>query len=162
MNIKEEIEKTYENFRVTFLKEKGESLEHLEMSEVRDQFKQWIDLKSNIFTDMIHAEDSFLYIYHFTELQEIRRKSIYLQELRDQNFFYKFMQEFFDDNSPSGLQELKVHQINNESDKIWYGKGESNEIIQQWRRERFKNYLRPIPYLYFLLAFLSSFYLSYS
>ena len=51
------------------------------------------------------------------------------------------MQEFFDDNSPSGLQELKVHQINNESDKIWYGKGESNEIIQQWRRERFKNYL---------------------
>ncbi|MDG2019858.1 MAG: hypothetical protein P8J48_03060 [SAR86 cluster bacterium] len=141
MNIKEEIEKTYENFRVTFLKEKGESLEHLEMSQVRDQFKQWIDLKSNIFTDMIHAEDSFLYIYHFTELQEIRRKSIYLQELRDQNFFYKFMQEFFDDNSPSGLQELKVHQINNESDKIWYGKGESNEIIQQWRRERFKNYL---------------------
>ena len=141
MNIKEEIEKTYENFRVTFLKEKGESLEHLEMSEVRDQFKQWIDLKSNIFTDMIHAEDSFLYIYHFTELQEIRRKSIYLQELRDQNSFYKFMQEFFDDNSPSGLQELKVHQINNESDKIWYGKGESNEIIQQWRRERFKNYL---------------------
>ena len=141
MNIKEEIEKTYDNFRVTFLKEKGESLEHLEMSEVRDQFKQWIDLKSNIFTDMIHAEDSFLYIYHFTELQEIRRKSIYLQELRDQNFFYKFMQEFFDDNSPSGLQELKVHQINNESDKIWYGKGESNEIIQQWRRERFKNYL---------------------
>ena len=141
MNIKEEIEKTYENFRVTFLKEKGESLEYLEMSEVRDQFKQWIDLKSNIFTDMIHAEDSFLYIYHFTELQEIRRKSIYLQELRDQNFFYKFMQEFFDDNSPSGLQELKVHQINNESDKIWYGKGESNEIIQQWRRERFKNYL---------------------
>ena len=140
MNIKEEIEKTYENFRVTFLKEKGESLEHLEMSEVRDQFKQWIDLKSNIFTDMIHAEDSFLYIYHFTELQEIRRKSIYLQELRDQNFFYKFMQEFFDDNSPSGLQELKVHQINNESDKIWYGKGESNEIIEQWRRERFKNY----------------------
>ncbi|MDG1681431.1 MAG: hypothetical protein P8I23_05190 [SAR86 cluster bacterium] len=141
MNIKEEIEKTYENFRVTFLKEKGESLEHLEMSQVRDQFKQWIDLKSNIFTDMIHAEDSFLYIYHFTELQEIRRKSIYLQELRDQNFFYKFMQEFFDDNSPSGLQELKVHQINNESDKIWYGKGESNEIIQQWRKERFKNYL---------------------
>ena len=141
MNIKEEIEKTYENFRVTFLKEKGESLEHLEMSEVRDQFKQWIDLKSNIFTDMIHAEDSFLYIYHFTELQEIRKKSIYLQELRDQNFFYKFMQEFFDDNSPSGLQELKVHQINNESDKIWYGKGESNEIIEQWRRERFKNYL---------------------
>jgi len=141
MNIKEEIEKTYENFRVTFHKEKGESLEHLEMSEVRDQFKQWIDLKSNIFTDMIHAEDSFLYIYHFTELQEIRRKSIYLQELRDQNFFYKFMQEFFDDNSPSGLQEHKVHQINNESDKIWYGKGESNEIIQQWRRERFKNYL---------------------
>ena len=141
MNIKEEIEKTYENFRVTFLKEKGESLEHLEMSEVRDQFKQWIDLKSNIFTNAIHAEDSFLYIYHFTELQEIRRKSIYLQELRDQNFFYKFMQEFFDDNSPSGLQELKVHQINNESDKIWYGKGESNDIIQQWRKERFKNYL---------------------
>ena len=84
---------------------------------------------------------TFLYIYHFTELQEIKRKSIYLQELSDQKNFYRFMQEFFDDNSPSGLQELKVHQINNESDKIWYGKGESNDIIQQWRKERFKNYL---------------------
>jgi len=27
------------------------------------------------------------------------------------------IQEFFDENSPSGLQDLKVHQINNESDK---------------------------------------------
>ena len=141
MSVKEDIERTYEKFKVIFSEENGESLEHLEMSQVRDQFKQWIDIKSKFFTDVINAEDTFLYIYHFTELQEIKRKSIYLQELRDQKNFYRFMQEFFDDNSPSGLQELKVHQINNESDKIWYGKGESNDIIQQWRKERFKNYL---------------------
>ena len=141
MSVKEDIERTYEKFKVIFSEENGESLEHLEMSQVRDQFKQWIDIKSKIFTDVINAEDAFLYIYHFTELQEIKRKSIYLQKLRDQKNFYRFMQEFFDDNSPSGLQELKVHQINNESDKIWYGKGESSDIIQQWRKERFKNYL---------------------
>jgi hypothetical protein len=141
MSVKEDIERTYEKFKVIFSEENGESLEHLEMSQVRDQFKQWIDIKSKIFNDVINAEDTFLYIYHFTELQEIKRKSIYLQELRDQKNFYRFMQEFFDDNSPSGLQELKVHQINNESDKIWYGKGESNDIIQEWRKERFKNYL---------------------
>ena len=141
MSVKEDIERTYEKFKVIFSEENGESLEHLEMSQVRDQFKQWIDIKSKIFTDVINTEDTFLYIYHFTELQEIKRKSIYLQELRDQKNFYRFMQEFFDDNSPSGLQELKVHQINNESDKIWYGKGESNDIIQEWRKERFKNYL---------------------
>ena len=141
MSVKEDIERTYEKFKVIFSEENRESLEHLEMSQVRDQFKQWIDIKSKIFTDVINAEDTFLYIYHFTELQEIKRKSIYLQELSDQKNFYRFMQEFFDDNSPSGLQELKVHQINNESDKIWYGKGESNDIIQQWRKERFKNYL---------------------
>ena len=141
MSVKEDIERTYEKFKVIFSEENGESLEHLEMSQVRDQFKQWIDIKSKIFNDVINAEDTFLYIYHFTELQEIKRKSIYLQELRDQKNFYRFMQEFFDDNSPSGLQELKVHQINNESDKIWYGKGKSNDIIQEWRKERFKNYL---------------------
>ena len=141
MSIKEDIERTYKKFKVIFSEENGESLEYLEMSQVRDQFKQWIDIKSKIFTDVINAEDTFLYIYHFTELQEIKRKSIYLQELSDQKNFYRFIQEFFDDNSPSGLQELKVHQINNESDKIWYGKGESNDIIQQWRKERFKNYL---------------------
>ena len=141
MSVKEDIERTYEKFKVIFSEENGESLEHLEMSQVRDQFKQWINIKSKIFTDVINAEDTFLYIYHFTELQEIKRKSIYLQELSDQKNFYRFMQEFFDDNSPSGLQELKVHQINNESDKIWYGKGESNDIIHQWRKERFKNYL---------------------
>ena len=141
MSVKEDIERTYKKFKVIFSEENGESLEYLEMSQVRDQFKQWIDIKSKIFTDVINAEDTFLYIYHFTELQEIKRKSIYLQELSDQKNFYRFIQEFFDDNSPSGLQELKVHQINNESDKIWYGKGESNDIIQQWRKERFKNYL---------------------
>ena len=141
MSVKEDIERTYEKFKVIFSEENGESLEHLEMSQVRDQFKQWIDIKNKIFIDVINAEDTFLYIYHFTELQEIKRKSIYLQELRDQKNFYRFMQEFFDDNSPSGLQELKVHQINNESDKIWYGKGKSNDIIQEWRKGRFKNYL---------------------
>jgi hypothetical protein len=89
---------------------------------------------------MIHAEDAFLYIYHFTELQEIKKKSIYLRELSDPLSYQRFIQEFFDGNSPSGLQELKVHQINNESDKIWFGRENSKEIIDAWREERFRNY----------------------
>ena len=32
------------------------------------------------------------------------------------------MMEFFNDSSPSGLEEPKVHQINNESDKVWFSR----------------------------------------
>ena len=50
--------------------------------------------------------------------------------------------EFFNDLSPSGLQELKVHQINNESDKIWFSKDASfDDVIASWRAERFYSYL---------------------
>ena len=140
MSIKDDIERTYNDFNAVFLKETGESLNNFQMSQVRDQFKQWIDQGSPILRDMIHAEDAFLYIYHFTELQEIKKKSIYLRELSDPLSYQRFIQEFFDGNSPSGLQELKVHQINNESDKIWFGKENSKEIIDAWREERFRNY----------------------
>ena len=140
MSIKDDIERTYNDFNAVFLKETGESLNNFQMSQVRDQFKRWIDQGSLIFRDMIHAEDAFLYIYHFTELQEIKKKSIYLRELSDPLSYQRFIQEFFDGNSPSGLQELKVHQINNESDKIWFGKENSKEIIDAWREERFRNY----------------------
>jgi hypothetical protein len=74
MSIKDDIERTYNDFNAVFLKETGESLNNFQMSQVRDQFKQWIDQGSPIFRDMIHAEDAFLYIYHFTELQEIKKK----------------------------------------------------------------------------------------
>jgi len=90
---------------------------------------------------MIDAEDTFLYIYHYRELSEIRRKAIYLRELEDSNFYERFIQEFFDDNSPSGLQELKVHQINNESDKVWFSRDvSSGQLISEWRSERFSAY----------------------
>ena len=65
------------------------------------------------------------------------REKLAEKELRG---YQRFIQEFFDGNSPSGLQELKVHQINNESDKIWFGRGNSKEIIDVWREERFRNY----------------------
>ena len=52
------------------------------------------------------------------------------------------IQEFFDENSPSGLQDLKVHQINNESDKIWFSREENSDaVINLWRKERFWAYL---------------------
>ena len=51
----------------------------------------------------------FLYIYHFRELQEIKRNAIYLREMNDESRYERFIQEFFDESSPSGLQNLKVH-----------------------------------------------------
>ena len=39
--------------------------------------------------------DSFLYIYHFRELQEINRVGIMLREMTDQVAYRKFIQEFF-------------------------------------------------------------------
>ena len=50
--------------------------------------------------------------------------------------------EFFNDYTESGLEDLKVHQINNESDKVWFSRHESTkEIIDSWRAERFSGYL---------------------
>tara|TARA_B100001109_G_scaffold74644_1_gene61176 strand:+ start:706 stop:1134 length:429 start_codon:yes stop_codon:yes gene_type:complete len=141
MSIKEEIEITYLKFKEVFEDIFSKPFEDFDMAEIRDQFKTWIDLKNPIFKDMIDAEDTFLYIYHYRELSEIRRKAIYLRELEDSNFYERFIQEFFDDNSPSGLQELKVHQINNESDKVWFSRDvSSGQLISEWRSERFSAY----------------------
>jgi len=141
MSIKEEIENTYLKFKAVFEDIFSKPFEDFDMAEIRDQFKTWIDLKNPIFKDMIDAEDTFLYIYHYRELSEIRRKAIYLRELEDSNFYERFIQEFFDDNSPSGLQELKVHQINNESDKVWFSRDvSSGQLISEWRSERFSAY----------------------
>ena len=83
-----------------------------------------------------------LYIYHFIELQEIKRNAIYLREMNDEPKYSRFIQEFFDENSPSGLQDLKVHQINNESDKIWFSRENNSDVlINVWRKERFSSYL---------------------
>ena len=112
------------------------------MSEVRDKFKELVLKDDPIFTEENQAEDSFLYIYHYRELQEIKRVSNYLLELNQRNLYEKFMMEFFNDSTPSGLVELKVHQINNESDKVWFSRDESSkDLINSWRSERFSSYL---------------------
>lgn len=142
MSIKDDIRDTYQKYDNIFQKSFFRSLEDFDIAEIRDQFKIWINTNSPIFKDMIDAEDTFLYIYHYKELQEIKRKAIYLRELEDQSNYERFIQEFFDDNSPSGLQELKVHQINNESDKIWFSREKLlNGTIEEWRAERFSAYI---------------------
>ena len=141
-SIKDEIKKTYEKFNTIFLKETGRHLQELKTSEIRDQFKAWIKNNPQMFNDLYDAEDSFLYIYHFRELQEINRVGIMLREMADQVAYRKFIQEFFDDNSPSGLQDLKVHQLNNESDKVWHSRDSKvDSLIAEWREQRFSPYL---------------------
>ena len=141
-SIKDEIKKTYEKFNTIFLKETGRHLQEFKISEIRDQFKTWIKNNSQMFSDLYDAEDSFLYIYHFRELQEINRVGIMLREMTDQVAYRKFIQEFFDDNSPSGLQDLKVHQLNNESDKVWHSRDSKvDSLIAEWREQRFSPYL---------------------
>ena len=141
-SIKDEIKKTYEKFNTIFLKETGRHLQELKTSEIRDQFKAWIKNNPQMFNDLYDAEDSFLYIYHFRELQEINRVGIMLREMTDQVAYRKFIQEFFDDNSPSGLQDLKVHQLNNESDKVWHSRDSKvDSVIAEWREQRFSPYL---------------------
>ena len=44
------------------------------------------------------------------------------------------IQEFFDENSPSGLQDLKVHQINNESDKKYGFQEKKTQSISQQKQ----------------------------
>jgi hypothetical protein len=141
-SIKDEIKKTYEKFNTIFLKETGRHLQEFKISEIRDQFKAWIKNNPQMFNDLYDAEDSFLYIYNFRELQEINRVGIMLREMTDQVAYRKFIQEFFDDNSPSGLQDLKVHQLNNESDKVWHSRDSKvDSLIAEWREQRFSPYL---------------------
>ena len=141
-SIKDEIKKTYKKFNTIFLKETGRHLQEFKISEIRDQFKAWIKNNPQMFNDLYDAEDSFLYIYHFRELQEINRVGIMLKEMTDQVAYRKFIQEFFDDNSPSGLQDLKVHQLNNESDKVWHSRDSKvDSLIAEWREQRFSPYL---------------------
>ncbi len=141
-SIKDQIKKTYEKFNTIFLKQTGRHLQEFKISEIRDQFKAWIKNNPQMFNDLYDAEDSFLYIYHFRELQEINRVGIMLREMADQVAYRKFIQEFFDDNSPSGLQDLKVHQLNNESDKVWHSRDSKvDSLIAEWREQRFSPYL---------------------
>ena len=141
-SIKDEIKKTYEKFNTIFLKETGRHLQEFKISEIRDQFKAWIKNNPQMFNDLYDAEDSFLYIHHFRELQEINRVGIMLREMTDQVAYRKFIQEFFDDNSPSGLRDLKVHQLNNESDKVWHSRDSKvDSLIAEWREQRFSPYL---------------------
>ena len=141
-SIKDQIKKTYEKFNTIFLKETGRHLQEFKISDIRDQFKAWIKNNPQMFNDLYDAEDSFLYIYHFRELQEINRVGIMLREMTDEVAYRKFIQEFFDDNSPSGLQDLKVHQLNNESDKVWHSRDSKvDSLIAEWREQRFSPYL---------------------
>ena len=108
MKISEQIEKTYKDFEVFFKEELNLDLKKLEMSEVRDKFKELVLKDNPIFTEENQAEDSFLYIYHYRELQEIKRVSNYLLELNQRNLYEKFMMEFFNDSSPSGLSLIHI------------------------------------------------------
>ena len=142
MSIKEEIEKTYRKFDKIFTNQLGKPLKEFKISQIRDQFKVWISKENPLFLDVSQAEDAFLYIYHFIELQEIKRNAVYLREMNDEPKYSRFIQEFFDKNSRSGLQDLKVHQINNESDKIWFSRANNSDVlINLWRKERFSSYL---------------------
>jgi|TARA_B100001769_G_scaffold257819_1_gene236220 hypothetical protein len=142
LKISEQIEKTYKDFEVFFKEEFNLDLKKLDMSEIRDKFKELVLNEDSIFGEVNQAEDTFLYIYHYRELQEIKRVSNYLLETNQPNLYKKFLMEFFSDSSPSGLEELKVHQINNESDKLWFSRDESSkDRINSWRSERFNSYI---------------------
>ncbi len=142
LKISEQIEKTYKDFEVFFKEEFNLDLKKLDMSEIRDKFKELVLNEDSIFGEVNQAEDTFLYIYHYRELQEIKRVSYYLLETNQPNLYKKFLMEFFSDSSPSGLEELKVHQINNESDKLWFSRDESSkDRINSWRSERFNSYI---------------------
>ena len=71
MSIKDDIEDTYQKYENIFQNFFSRPLEDFDMAEIRDQFKIWIESKDPIFKDVIDAEDSFLYIYHYKELQEL-------------------------------------------------------------------------------------------
>ena len=110
MNIRDKIEKTFKDFEEFFKVEFKQDLKSLDMALVRDRFKELIQKEHFIFSGSFDAEDSFLYVYHYRELQEIRRVANYLLETNQEKLYKKFIMEFFNDLSPSGLQELKVHQ----------------------------------------------------
>ena len=65
LKISEQIEKTYKDFEVFFKEELNLDLKKLDMSEVRDKFKELVLKDDPIFTEENQAEDSFLYIYHY-------------------------------------------------------------------------------------------------
>ena len=142
MSLEQEINDNY-FFYDDFFKEKtGRAIDDLEMSEIRDYFIKILDSNESHFHNTTQAEDVFLYLYHYRELKEIKRIAVRLREMKDQGLYERFIMEFFDDSSPSGLQDLKVHLINNESDKIWFSKKESSDLkIDKWRKERFSKYL---------------------
>ena len=142
MSLKREIIYTYYLYEDFFQKKTGRAIDSFEMSEIRDYFLKLLNSKNKHFENITHAEDTFLYLYHYRELMEVKRILQILREMSDQNLYQRFLMEFFDDSSPSGLQDLKVHQINNESDKIWFSKEKSsNETIDSWRKERFAKYI---------------------
>ena len=142
MKVSQQIEETYKNFEIFFKQELQLDLKEIDLAYVRDKFKEFISKGDVLFTDSNHAEDSFLYIYHYKELQEIKRVANYLLETGQHSLYEKIIMEFFNDYTESGLEDLKVHQINNESDKVWFSKHESTkEIIDSWRTERFSGYL---------------------
>ena len=142
MSLKREIIDTYYLYEDFFQKKTGRAIDSFEMSEIRDYFLKLLNSKNKHFENITHAEDTFLYLYHYRELMEVKRILQILREMSDQNLYQRFLMEFFDDSSPSGLQDLNVHQINNESDKIWFSKEKSsNETTDSWRKERFAKYI---------------------
>ena len=96
LKISEQIEKTYKDFEVFFKEELNLDLKKLDMSVVRDKFKELVLKDDPIFTEENQAEDSFLYIYHYRELQEIKRVSNCLLELNQRNLYEKIFKSWSD------------------------------------------------------------------
>ena len=67
LKISEQIEKTYKDFEVFFKEEFNLDLKKLDMSEIRDKFKELVLNEDSIFGEVNQAEDTFLYIYHYRD-----------------------------------------------------------------------------------------------
>ena len=103
MKVSQQIEETYKNFEIFFKQEFQLDLKEIDLAYVRDKFKEFISKGDVLFTDSNHAEDSFLYIYHYRELQEIKRVANYLLETGQHSLYEKFIMEFFNDYTESGF-----------------------------------------------------------
>ena len=142
MKLSQQIEETYKKFEIFFKQEFQLDLKEIDLAYVRDKFKEFISKGDVLFTDSNHAEDALMYISHYREFQEINRVATYLLATGHHSLYENFIMAFINAYTESGVEDLTVHQIKNESDKVWFSRHESTkEIIDSWRTERFSGYL---------------------
>jgi len=123
-------------------KEYGEEVDGLDMCSIRDFLTLLINSDNNYKVDSDYAEESFLYMYHFREALFISNIGRLILKKGLKNIHHNFIEEFYDQTSSTGLSDLKVLQINNESDKLYFSKiNASNELVKEWRKDRFNRFL---------------------